>query len=156
MPRRASSPSELSLPHTASFPIHTWCSFAPISAPHSQAGLLNTTAYVWTTWSISMYVHCAHEEQNTGRRESDSWCDHTSRRYWFKTEAVGQKQTACHLPPPLPLLNSLWQENTQPPGLHHKACLSFSQRWCADPQWRGAEPQRCHRRMGAFSVNSLL
>lgn len=54
IPRRASSPSALSRPHTASFPMHTWCSFAPISAPHSHAGLLSTTAWVWATCSISM------------------------------------------------------------------------------------------------------
>ncbi len=64
MPRRASSPSTLSFPHTASFPMHTWCSFAPISAPHSQAGRLSTTAYVWATCSISIYVHWSHDKEN--------------------------------------------------------------------------------------------
>lgn len=34
----------------------------------------------------------------------------------------------CHLPQPSPLQHSLWQENTPPPGLHHKACQRFSQR----------------------------
>lgn len=58
----------------------------------------------------------------------------------------------CHLPQPSPLHRSLWRENTPPPGLHHKACQSFFQRWCAVPQWRGAEPQRCHRRTGTFWI----
>lgn len=44
IPSRASSEFTGSLVQTASFPIHTPCSFAPISAPQSQAGLLSTTA----------------------------------------------------------------------------------------------------------------
>ena len=43
--------------HTGAVPMATPFSFAPISAPHIQAGLLNITACVWGTCSISMYVH---------------------------------------------------------------------------------------------------
>ena len=46
MPSSASSSQTFSLPHTASFPMQTPCSLAPISAPHNQAGRLRTTAYV--------------------------------------------------------------------------------------------------------------
>lgn len=61
----------------------------------------------------------------------------------------------CHLPPPSPLHYSPWQENTPPPGLHHRACQSSSQKWCVVPQWRGAEPRRCHRSRAAFSIWNL-
>ena len=42
---------------TASLPMATPNSLAPISAPHNQAGLLRTTSNVCSTWGISMYVH---------------------------------------------------------------------------------------------------
>lgn len=61
----------------------------------------------------------------------------------------------CHLPPPSLLHSSLWQESTPPLVLHHRACQSFSQKRCAVPQWRGAEPRRCHRRRGASSSSDF-
>lgn len=45
---------------------------------------------------------------------------------------------------------NLWQENKPPPGLHHKACQSSFQKWCAAPQWREEEPQMCHRTTASF------
>lgn len=54
MPSRASSSQTSSRPHTASLPMHTPCSLAPISAPHSHEGRLRTTAWVCGTCSISM------------------------------------------------------------------------------------------------------
>ena len=58
MPSRASPGLTGSRVQTASFPIHTPWSLAPISAPHIQAGLLRMTAWVCSTWGIWMYVHC--------------------------------------------------------------------------------------------------
>lgn len=58
MPSRASPGVRGSLVHTASFPIQTPWSLAPISAPHIQAGLLRMTAWVCSTWGIWMKVHC--------------------------------------------------------------------------------------------------
>lgn len=46
-----------SLVHTGAMTTETPWSLAPISAPHIQAGLLRTTAWVFLTWSTSMYVH---------------------------------------------------------------------------------------------------
>lgn len=46
-----------SLVHTGAMATETPWSFAPISAPHIQAGLLKITAWVFLTWSTSMYVH---------------------------------------------------------------------------------------------------
>lgn len=45
---------------------------------------------------------------------------------------------------------NLWQQNKPPPGLHHKACQSSFQKWCAAPQWREEEPQMCHRRTASL------
>lgn len=58
MPSKASDSEAGSLVTTASLATHTPCSLAPISAPQSQEGLLSTTAWVFGTCSISMYVHC--------------------------------------------------------------------------------------------------
>lgn len=58
MPSRASPGATGSRVQTASFPMQTPWSLAPISAPHIQAGLLRTTAWVRSTWGIWMYVHC--------------------------------------------------------------------------------------------------
>lgn len=46
-----------SLVHTGAMAMETPWSLAPISAPHIQAGLLRITAWVFLTWSTSMYVH---------------------------------------------------------------------------------------------------
>lgn len=45
---------------------------------------------------------------------------------------------------------SLLQGSRPPPGPHHRACRSSFRRRCAVPGWQGAEPQRCHRKMGTF------
>lgn len=57
MPSRASPSPTCSFVHTASLPMQTPCSLAPISAPHSQEGRLRITACVFDTCSTSMYVH---------------------------------------------------------------------------------------------------
>lgn len=54
MPSRASPSPTGSLVHTASLPMQTPCSLAPISAPHSQEGRLRITAWVFDTCSTSM------------------------------------------------------------------------------------------------------
>lgn len=54
MPSRASSSPTGSLVHTASLPMQTPCSLAPISAPQSQAGRLRITAWVSATCSTAM------------------------------------------------------------------------------------------------------
>lgn len=66
MPSKASDSEAGSLVTTASLATHTPCSLAPISAPQSQEGLLSTTAWVFGTCSISMYVHC----RDSSKRES--------------------------------------------------------------------------------------
>lgn len=58
MPSRASSELTVSRVQTASLPIQTPWSLAPISAPHIQAGLLRITAWVCSSCGIWMYVHC--------------------------------------------------------------------------------------------------
>lgn len=62
IPSKASDSEAGSLVTTASLATQTPCSFAPISAPQSQEGLLSTTAWVFGTCSISIYVHCIGEE----------------------------------------------------------------------------------------------
>ena len=56
IPSKAGCKSEAdwALFQTASFPMQTPCSLAPISAPHIHEGLLRTTSYVSLTWSMSM------------------------------------------------------------------------------------------------------
>lgn len=58
IPSKASDSEAGSLVTTASLATQTPCSLAPISAPQSQDGLLSTTAWVFGTCSISIYVHC--------------------------------------------------------------------------------------------------
>ena len=41
---------------TASLPMTTPCSLAPISAPHIHQGLEISTALVWSTWGMSIQV----------------------------------------------------------------------------------------------------
>ena len=55
MPRRPVSDSG-SLVKTASLPMTTPCSLAPISAPHIQKGRLSRTAWVRATWGTSIPV----------------------------------------------------------------------------------------------------
>ena len=59
MPSSAESDRSRPVPrvNTASLPITTPCSLAPISAPHIHHGWLSRTAYVRGTWSISLQVH---------------------------------------------------------------------------------------------------
>ena len=60
MPSKRDTPSSHSRDNrecTASFPMHTPCSFAPISAPHSHAGRERITACVLRLCGISMYWH---------------------------------------------------------------------------------------------------
>lgn len=71
IPSRASSGSTACLVQTASFPIHTPCSLAPISAPQSQAGLLSTTAWVCSAWGMEMYVH--YMEKRVTCKSSMDW-----------------------------------------------------------------------------------
>jgi hypothetical protein len=59
MPSSGLSPRSLPVRRvkTASLPIATPCSLAPISAPHIHQGWLSRTAWVRGTWSISLHVH---------------------------------------------------------------------------------------------------
>ena len=56
MPNRALSPVG-AVVNTASLPITTPCSLAPISAPHIHHGRDSSTAWVWATWGTSIHVH---------------------------------------------------------------------------------------------------
>lgn len=67
MPSRASSVFTVSRVQTASLPIQTPWSLAPISAPHIQAGLLRTTPCVYSACGIWMYVHCKQKYVSTLR-----------------------------------------------------------------------------------------
>lgn len=67
MPSRASSALTVSRVQTASLPIQTPWSLAPISAPHIQAGLLRITAWVYSSCGIWMYVHC--KQKSVSRSE---------------------------------------------------------------------------------------
>ena len=56
MPRRALLPASARV-NTASLPMTTPCSLAPISAPHIHQGRESSTAWVWATWGMSIQVH---------------------------------------------------------------------------------------------------
>ncbi len=84
IPSRASSGSTACLVQTASFPIHTPCSLAPISAPQSQAGLLSTTAWVCSAWGMEMYVH--YMEKRIPCKSSTDWPFAQQPHIWRKYE----------------------------------------------------------------------
>lgn len=67
IPSKASDSEAGSLVTTASLATQTPCSLAPISAPQSQDGLLSTTAWVFGTCSISIYVHCRESRNRKGK-----------------------------------------------------------------------------------------
>lgn len=56
MPSKPGCFSRFALVNTASLPMATPCSLAPISAPQIQYGLASNTAWVRGTWGISMCV----------------------------------------------------------------------------------------------------
>ena len=59
MPSSTPSPEPVRRVKTASLPITTPCSLAPISAPHIHHGRLSSTAAVAGAWSISVHVQAS-------------------------------------------------------------------------------------------------
>ncbi len=80
MPNSAFSPAG-PLVKTASFPITTPCSLAPISAPHIHQGRESSTAWVWLTWGTSIHVHrtTASSGWSAAATHSRSWASLGSR-----------------------------------------------------------------------------
>ena len=81
---------------TASLPITTPCSLAPISAPHIQNGRLSSTAWVRPAWAISIQVQRSFSPGRCSRRgrQSNLWPSLGSRsEFLAKSTRSGRTMT---------------------------------------------------------------